>query len=210
MPSGSDSFSNTAQEAPVADEDVLQVARKVADALQGAGIPFAVGGALAYFYWGMIRTTRDVDMNVFVGEAAIDKVVHALNAAGGRIDREETVRRVAEGSHAVAWFGDIRVDLFFNSIPLHESAARRVVIAPLLGQETPFLSAEDLILLKLLFFRDKDLVDIPRIVERQGSALDRAYVRHWIVDMMGEDDRRVARWDEICRELPVNVELGRG
>jgi hypothetical protein len=27
--------------------------------------------------------------------------------------------------------------------------------------------------------------------------LDRAYVRRWIADMMGEDDERVARWDGI-------------
>lgn len=27
--------------------------------------------------------------------------------------------------------------------------------------------------------------------------LDRAYIRRWIVEMMGEDDPRVRRWDDI-------------
>jgi hypothetical protein len=34
----------------------------------------------------------------------------------------------------------------------------------------------------------------------QGPALDRAYVRRWLVEMMGEEDERVARWDALVKE----------
>jgi hypothetical protein len=121
---------------------------------------------------------------------------------GGAIDREETRRRVGLGEHAVAWFDRIRVDLFFNSIPLHDAAARRTVRKPLLGRSVPMLSAEDTILFKLMFFRGKDLVDIARAVSTQGVLLDRSYVRNWLVELAGEDDRRTVKWDELCRELP--------
>jgi hypothetical protein len=50
---------------------------------------------------------------------------------------------------------------------------------------------------KLLFFRAKDLVDVERLVLVQQRDLDRAYVRGWLVDMMGPDDERVRAWDEI-------------
>ena len=33
------------------------------------------------------------------------------------------------------------------------------------------------------------------------SELDHGYVRRWIVDMMGEDDERVRRWDDIVRRF---------
>ena len=34
----------------------------------------------------------------------------------------------------------------------------------------------------------------------QGPDLDTAYVRRWMVDMMGEDDARVLAWDRILAE----------
>jgi hypothetical protein len=43
----------------------------------------------------------------------------------------------------------------------------------------------------------RDIVDLERLVEVQGGGLDAAYVRRAIVDMLGEDDERVGRWDAI-------------
>lgn len=99
-------------------------------------------------------------------------------------------------------YGSMPVDVFFTSIPLHDSAASRVVEVPLLGQAIRILSAEDLTVLKLLFFRGKDLVDVERLVAVQGSRLDRLYVRTWLVDCVGEESERVRRWDALCAALP--------
>jgi hypothetical protein len=63
-----------------------------------------------------------------------------------------------------------------------------------------FLSAEALAVFKLLFFRGKDMVDLERLVAVRPE-LDRAYVRERIVEMMGEDDARTQRWDEIVRRF---------
>jgi hypothetical protein len=49
---------------------------------------------------------------------------------------------------------------------------------------------------KLLFFRGKDIVDLERLAAVRAD-IDASYVRKWIVDMMGEDDDRVRRWDAI-------------
>lgn len=46
--------------------------------------------------------------------------------------------------------------------------------------------------------RGKDLVDLERLVAVRPE-LDTAYVRRWIVDMMGDDDDRTRRWDDIVR-----------
>lgn len=63
-------------------------------------------------------------------------------------------------------------------------------------------AVEDLVVLKLLFYRGKDLVDVEKLVAMQGASLDRAYVRRWLVEMMGAEDHRVAKWDDLCRQLP--------
>lgn len=62
------------------------------------------------------------------------------------------------------------------------------------------VSAEALCVFKLLFFRPKDLVDVSNVIALQGAKLDRTYVRRWLVEMMGEDDERVRKWDELVRD----------
>lgn len=59
------------------------------------------------------------------------------------------------------------------------------------------LSAESLAVFKLLFFRPKDIVDLQRLIAVQGERLDTNYVRRHLVEMMGEDDERVGKWDEL-------------
>lgn len=87
---------------------------------------------------------------------------------------------------------------------LHDAAARRAVAVTLLGTTIRILSAEDLAVLKLLFFRGKDVVDVERVVAVQGARLDRVYVRRWLVDCVGEESERVRTWDRICAALPAS------
>ncbi|MFZ5469886.1 MAG: hypothetical protein ACOZIN_10665 [Myxococcota bacterium] len=73
----------------------------------------------------------------------------------------------------------------------------------LLGRPIKILSAEDSAVLKLLFNRPKDLLDVERLVALQGGNLNRDYVRRWLVDSVGEQDSRVEKWDALCAQLPL-------
>ena len=42
--------------------DVNETARRLADALERAQVPYALGGAIAYGYFGAARGTKDVDV----------------------------------------------------------------------------------------------------------------------------------------------------
>jgi hypothetical protein len=55
-----------------------------------------------------------------------------------------------------------------------------------------------------LFYRPKDIADLERMSAVQGTALNRDYVRSWIVDMLGPADERVATWDRISRLAPAD------
>jgi hypothetical protein len=70
-----------------------------------------------------------------------------------------------------------------------------------MGAPIHVLSAEDLTVFKLLFFRGKDVVDVERLVAAQGDRLDRDYVRRWLVACVGEHDERVHRWDTISAAM---------
>jgi hypothetical protein len=177
--------------------DPAALAVRFARVLEAAGVPYAIGGAIAYGFWGVPRGTRDLDVNVFLPADRADAVVETLVVAGLEIDRTVARATALERGDARGLYDDIPVDLFFLSIPLHESAARRTVQVTLLDTPIRVLSAEDLTVFKLLFFRGKDVVDVERLVAVQGDRLDRSYVRSWLVACVGEDDERVRRWDAI-------------
>ena len=183
--------------------DPTELAVHFAHALDTAGIPYEIGGAVAYGYWGVPRGTRDLDVNLFVPAEEGGAAVDALIAAGLHIDRGTALGSAVERGDARGLWANVPVDLFFVSIPLHESAGRRTVEVDLLGTKIRVLSAEDLTVFKLLFFRGKDVVDVERLVALQGARLDRAYVRSWLVDCVGTSDERVRTWDRICAALPA-------
>jgi hypothetical protein len=177
--------------------DPAALAVRFARVLEATGVPYAIGGAIAYGFWGVPRGTRDLDVNVFLPAERADPAIEALVGAGLQIDRARARRTALDRGDARGRYGAIPVDLFFLSIPLHESAAQRTVEVTLLDTPIRVLSAEDLTVLKLLFFRGKDVVDVERLVAAQGDRLDRTYVRSWLVACVGEDDERVRRWDTI-------------
>jgi hypothetical protein len=184
------------------EADAVTVARRLADALEQHGVPYAIGGAIAYGYFGAARGTKDVDVNLFVAPDEARTALEALVAAGVRLDADEAILRGKERGDAVGYFGLMRIDLFFNSIELHDQAAKRTRTVTLMGRPARILSPEDTVILKLFFNRGKDWVDIERLVARQGLSLDRAEIRRWLVDGVGDEDERVKRWDDLCRALP--------
>ncbi|MEE8410801.1 MAG: hypothetical protein V3T05_14470 [Myxococcota bacterium] len=173
------------------------VARRLADALEAADIPYAVGGAIAYGLHAPPRATNDVDLNVFVEPTSIRPVLKILTDAGATCDFDEAAASAVERGDFIVWFDGMRVDVFVLSIPLSNEAAKRAQRATLLGRPITVLSAEDLALFKLLFFRSKDVADVQRMVAFQGKALDRNYIRTWLVRMVDDDDPRVEQWDAI-------------
>jgi hypothetical protein len=182
-------------------ETAATVARRLADEMERAGIPYAIGGAIAYGFWGAARGTSDVDINVFVPHEELDRVFVALRAGGCAVDEQAARAKAADRGEFQAFTSErMRIDVFVPSIPFYDEALRRrVLVANMEGRPGWILSAETIAIFKLMFFRTKDIPDLEQIVINQGDRLDRAFIRASLVDMVGEDDPRVAKWDEIVR-----------
>ena len=138
--------------------DPAEVARQLADRLEATNIPYALGGALAYAYWGVARGTHDVDINLFIPPEQMAEALDALEQAGLKIDRAAALTSAEARGDARGYVEDVPVDLFVDSIPLHLEAARRTVTVFLFERPIRVLSAEDLTVLKLLFFRGKGCI----------------------------------------------------
>lgn len=191
-----------------ATADATRVALDVLGGLERAGMKCALGGSLALGLWGVPRGTKDADLNVFVGadryaelQSTLERLGCSPRAPGGEWsddDRAAFVRQATDGEAAVVYKNHVRVDLFVPSIDFYDEAEATLKELELAdGRRVPVLSAEALSVFKLLFFREKDLLDLKRLVARQGPALDHGYVRRQIASMLGEEDERIAAWDAI-------------
>lgn len=178
--------------------DPAAVAAAVTDQLEGEGIPYAIGGALALGAHGFPRSTADVDLSVFVPEDQLDRLFDALERAGCMFERAAARRAIERIALFTVRRGHVLVDVFVSFHPHHhEALARRVALPCPDGRERWFLSPEDLAVHKLALARPKDVLDLERLFAARGSDLDVAYVRRWIEAITPEGDSRRATLDDL-------------
>lgn len=181
----------------------VDVARRLADAFEGAGIPYAIGGALALAFYAPPRATIDVDINVFVPPRdELVRVMAVLATVGFAADSPLTVAKTAieEGQFRGRVDG-LRVDVFVPAIAYYAEMANRRQRVELLGRPIDIVSAGDLLTLKMMFFRRKDLADVEAVLRHPPESLDRDAVRAKLIELAGADDERVREWDAIVRDV---------
>jgi hypothetical protein len=181
-----------------------EVARSIADVLEKHDLPYAIGGAIALGFYAPPRATIDVDVNVFVSPTeGLDTLLAALEEGvfvpAEPLDR--LARRAREEGQFRGTVRGLRVDVFVPAIPFYARLRDRRREVILFGRSMWILSAEDLAVLKLMFFRRKDLADVEAIMRDQGSSFDRAYVRDSIADLVGSTDERLKAFDDIQRDI---------
>jgi hypothetical protein len=179
---------------PAFSERVLTLTR----ALEDGGIPYAVGGAIALAYYAEPRATKDIDVNVFLPESDGERVLRLLLSLGAQFDLDRMVARVRhEGQVRLPWDPSPEIDLFFSTVPFHDSCQRRARRAPFDGGEITILSGEDLAVCKALFNRPKDWPDIQQMLLMQGAAFDIEYVRRWLAELLGPDSDEARKFDTL-------------
>lgn len=169
--------------------NLLQVVVSLGQVFDGLQIPFAIGGAIANNYWGVVRTTQDIDCLISVPAIKYQALADALNNLGCTIanDNQQQVPvsvpellKQAKTRKLIECFKDrIRIEMFVPAVPLQEEILRRAISIPIGDQQIRITTAEDLILLKLAFHRIKDLQDVRGIAWLQRGKLDINYLRHW-------------------------------
>jgi hypothetical protein len=161
-------------------------------------IPHAFGGALALAYYATPRATIYIDVNVFAGVERAGEVLALLGALGAApLGKPERARLRREEQARVHW-GATPVDLFFSYDALHESCLARRRRMPFGdGDAIHVLSAEDLLIFKVLFDRDKDWRDIEELVYALADELDSDYARGWLERIVGKSDPRLRRLVEM-------------
>jgi hypothetical protein len=166
---------------------VLKTFHRILDELDAAKVEYMLMGGWAVQVWGRPRPTFDVDLTLMIADPDLSAFLARLDARGfiveesflrGFQDELKGLRKVQ-----VAWLevpDPVRVELFLVRSNYQEMAFSRRLRLAMFGREVYVISAEDLILHKLLAARHKDLAAIEDILDVQlPDHLDLEYLRSW-------------------------------
>lgn len=178
-----------AQPAEVLAPDILGLIRQLYESLERSGLPYAFGGALA-LAWCIPepRSTRDVDLNIFIDAESAEVALAALPPDIVATDAEESELR--EQGQTRLMQDTIPVDVFLTNDPFHLEVAARIVRRPFLGQQMPFLCCSDLAVFKAFFDRRKDWFDLSEMFEARSINL--AEMTALVAELLDPDDYRIA------------------
>jgi hypothetical protein len=169
-------------------------------ALDAASVPYAFGGALALaFHVEEPRTTRDIDINVFVDPGRAPDVFAAL--PDGVSWGEADVARVERDGQVRLLWDDTPVDLFFSTHAFHDLAWLELERVPFDGTTIPILGATELVVFKAFFDRTRDWADIEAMLDAHSPDVHVAL--GWLVDLLGADDSRVNRLRDLLHSGPA-------
>jgi len=149
--------------------------------LRASGARGAFGGGLAVIVWGRPRVTQDLDLLVDLDSERAERLLALAAQQGYRFDFAEAALLLEGGFLRLEPVADppIALDLLVADTPLHQQALARARVFELAGEQVPVLTAEDLILLKLVAFRPKDTFDLETVIDAMGDRLDLPYLRAW-------------------------------
>jgi hypothetical protein len=174
---------------------------QLAKALDDVGIDYAVGGAIALTFWSEPRATVDVDITLFWPDTDYARALDMLQTMGCEFQRRRALETIYEYGFCKTDRNGVRVDVFFPMMPFISQARDRRERVTLGGQPLTVWKAEPLAVLKMMFFRRKDLADVEQLIRIQGNQLDRNWVRAQLVEIFGARDPRIPAWDELVAEV---------
>jgi hypothetical protein len=166
--------------------------------LHERGIPYMVIGGMANAVWGEPRATLDIDVTIWVEDREIagaigdlTSVFRALSADPIAFVRQNRVLPLESDD-------GVRMDVIFGLLPFEHEAIQRAVPVPVEGGSVRFCTAEDLVLMKIISSRERDLADARAIVLRRLDSLDLGYLEPRVAELaalLARDDIK-RRWEQ--------------
>ncbi len=166
----------------------LEVLKIVTSRLNEASIPYMVSGSIAANYYTIPRMTRDIDVVIELKQGDVDKFV-GLFEDDFYVDREMVASEVSRQGMFNLIYNRyvIKIDFIVKKSSAYQNTAfsrRRQVLI----EQSPiwFVSAEDLVISKLLWAKDShsemQLKDVGNLMETVDN-LESKYIDNWIREL---------------------------
>ena len=177
--------------------DLPDLAVRISAGLAKAGIDHAVSGALAMAAHGFVRATRDIDLLVVAPALRLPEAFAVVRGFGFDGEDAALIEALRERAVAELRSGPASVEILAPVLPYHHDVIRRAVRLDAGGTVVPFVSPEDLVVLKMLWLRDKDRADVRALLAARGGRLDAEFVRRTLRDLVPASDPRHAELERL-------------
>ena len=178
--------------------DLLIVLRPVVEEFQRLNIRYHIGGSVATNFYGVLRTTADVDLVADMDDSHIVPLLEALQEqyCVSELAMRDAVRRRSCFNllHYEILF---KVDVFVSKDREFDRLAQNRSVRRQIGTENPFFvnvaSPEDMILAKLVWYRlgnetsERQWNDLTQVTQVRFRSLDQQYVQHWAAELAVAD-----------------------
>ncbi len=161
-----------------------EIIRIVTRFLNEKKIPYMLVGAVSVAYYGMPRTSADIDIVIQLG-GRIGEFAGFLKKNHFSVDEDGVKLALDEKSHFTV-FDDkspYRLDVKGVYTELGRETFRRRRKVNFYGQKVWINSPEDVVVFKLLFRSEKDLTDAKYVLLKQGKGLDKKYLEKKVKEM---------------------------
>ena len=153
--------------------------------LNRAGIAYLLTGSMASNYWGIPRTTHDLD---FVVQLPLDSISNLVREFRNDFYLDEPAVRAALAPpyqfNAIDQRSALKIDFWMlRTDPFEMSMFERRLSVNFLGEQAWIARAEDVISHKRYWDSltpcDRHVGDVAGVVAVQSDSLDRAYLQQW-------------------------------
>jgi len=169
--------------------DLIKTLHDFATLFERLQVPYAIMGGWAVRMYGLPRPTYDVDFTIAIDRERLPELYDTATEMGFTVPEQfvsgwvDTVAGMPLVKFRLYLLDrGIDVDVFLAESEYQQELMRRRRSYDLDGQLVCFVSPEDLILLKMLAARPRDIGDIEDVLLAQ-SDLDAAYMRKWAVEL---------------------------
>lgn len=181
---------------------LTEALRAVSAWLTAAKVDFAVVGGVAASLHGKPRVTKDVDVVALADDATWGGLV-TVAAAHGIFPRIDEALEFAKNTRVLLLVhrpSKIEIDLSLGMLPFESELVHRARAVDVGEVRFPLATPEDVIVMKALALRPRDVADIEGIVE-SNAELDLERVRSTLSQLSAEleSDDHLSRLDEILR-----------
>jgi hypothetical protein len=181
--------------------DLPDLCARVSAALTAAQVPHAVSGALALGVHGFVRATRVIDILVVVPSIRLPEVFEIVRRFGFHGEDRDLIHSFRERAVAELTAGPASIEILAPALPYHREVLGRAKPIDVAGVPVPFVTAEDLIVLKMLWLRDKDRADVRGLLAAARTAVDRPWVRAKLAALLPAETHVVETFDRLAAEV---------
>lgn len=175
------------------------VTLRVIDALNASGVDYMLVGSFSTNAYGIPRSTKDAD---FVLQLQGDFAPVFYEKLGNDFEMDPQLRletNTGTYKQEMRFAGTPFTVEFFrlSNDPFDQERFGRRVPVKLLGRDTFIPTAEDVVIMKVRWLREKDRPDIKNVLTVQRGKLDWPYIEQWC-----REHGTLAKLDEIRRSIP--------